>query len=356
MDVGPTRQTEGVRTLLALIVAAAMIAGALVIRQGRNESGGALLGSDDGEAPTLVCITELADVCEALAEEGVDVAVEEAGITADRLAGGEEVAHDGWLTFAPWRDLTSEARERSGSSGFPAGGSTVARSPLVLVGATERVGVLEQQCKGGLSWRCLGVHAGTPWEDLGGEAGWGRVKPGYADPSTNATGLLVLGAAASDFFGRSDFNARDLEGDKFLAWLTQLEDGAGDHGSAANTPLAQQLQFGAGRFDVVGTTEAEAGPKLERSAQRAGDFAIQPSKTVVVADVVLAQLRPGDAAERLRESVEESAGAALAGAGWRVQGEQAVAGVGDTALPAESGLPSAGVLDALRVRWGEVAR
>lgn len=324
-----------------------------MIREGRNE--GSLLGGGMENA-TLICITELREVCNGFAEQGIDVVVEEAGVTAERLASGE-VAQDGWLTLAPWRDLTAQARERAGQPGFmKAGGAPLARSPLVLVGARERVPVLEQRCKGGLSWRCLGQHAGASWADLGGEATWGQVKPGYADPSGNATGLLVLGAAATDFFGRSDFSARDLDGDKFLAWLTRLEEGSDEHGSPSNTPLAQQLQFGAGRFDVVGTTEAEAGPLLARSAQRADAFVIRPSKTAVVAEVVLAQLRPGDAADRLRTMVEESAGVALARAGWRVEGEQPARGVGRGSLPPRSNLPPAGVLDALRVRWEEVAR
>jgi hypothetical protein len=226
-----------------------------------------------------------------------------------------------------------------------------------MVIAKQRAPVLERRCKGAIDWRCIGQHAGTTWEQLGGEPAWGQLRPGYADPAVNATGLLVLGAAAADFLGTSDYSNRDMDSDPFLAWLTRLEQGAGGHGTAGSTPLSQQLQFGPGRFDVVGTTEAEAGPLLARSAQRAQAFILQRPATPAVAGVVLAHLRQTAAADRLREVVEESAGAALAEAGWRVDGQQPAAGVEtEPPLTDEANLPRAGVLDALRTRWREVAR
>jgi hypothetical protein len=183
---------------------------------------------------------------------------------------------------------------------------------------------------------------------------WGPVKPGHTDPSTSATGLLVLGQAASDFLGRADFTTRELDDDAFLNWFSNLERSVPNFGSAGNSPLQQMLQFGRGRFDIVGTTEAEAGPLLHRSAARAQDLQVLPATPLVVAEVVLAPLRPES--EGRVDDVVEAAEVALAAAGWRVEGQPLADGVSDSQLPDGSGTPSPGVLDALRSRWEEITR
>ena len=331
-----------------------MIVAALYVRGDLPRSGGAgPLGQD---APvTLVCVPELKSVCEPLAEDGVTVVIQEAGETADGLAGPGALPGDAWLTLAPWDVIVGEARQRGGLGPLAADPSTVlARSPMVLVTWAERGAVLDRQCKPELTWKCVARVAGKAWDDVGGKTQWGTIKPGYADPSVSATGLLVLGQAAGDFLGSTSFSARDFEDDTFLRLLGDLEAAVPTHGTSSNTPLQQQLQFGPGRFDVVGTTEAEAGPLLE-SSPRAADLQLRYPKKVAVADVVLAPLRDGDGADRLRELLEQSGPAALARSGWRVKGQPAAGGVpAQPALPAETNLPAAGVLDALRARWGEI--
>lgn len=330
-----------------------MIAGALYVRGGTDGGGPGPLAS---RAPAqLVCVSELESVCEVLAQEheGVEVRVEEAGVTADALLDGP-VEGDAWLTLAPWPQLVSEARQRGGGTALPPAGEPLGRSPLVQVIAKERGVALIRDCMN-VSWRCVGHSAGRDWTDLGGEPTWGRFKPGFTSPTSSASGLLVLGQAASEFLRTTDFSARDLDEDSFVAWFGQLGEGVPEHGSPGNTPFEQQLRFGAAKFDLVGTTEAEAAPALDRSA-RGKDFAIRYPKNLVVADVVLAPLTQGEGADRLGSLVEGSGKTALAEAGWRVEGQPAAQGVPDQpALPEESNVPSAGVLDALRTRWEEIA-
>jgi hypothetical protein len=116
------------------------------------------------------------------------------------------------------------------------------------------------------------------------------------------------------------------------------------------------VQLGPASSDVIGTTEAEAGPLLATS-ERAKGLALRYPDSSAVADVVLAPLRDTAGAGRLAEELRESGGAALAEAGWRVAGEPAVAGVAtEPPLASEPNLPSAGVLDALRAQWEEIAR
>jgi hypothetical protein len=154
--------------------------------------------------------------------------------------------------------------------------------------------------------------------------------------------------------GTTDFNTRDLDSDKFFKQFTALEEAVPSHGSTSNLPFEQMLQFGPGRFDVVGTTEAEAAPLLAK-AQRGDDLELRYPQTPFVADVVLAPLRTGSGTDRLQKLVAESGTVALAKSGWRVAGQPAAEGIAnEPALPAKSNLPSAGVLDALRARWGEI--
>ena len=349
-----------VRSVVALVVAVGMVVGALYVRGGMlgDGGGGPLSPLSPDEPLELVCVTELKVACEAMAGDGVVVRTEEAGVTAAALGATAGATDDLWLTLAPWPQMVAETRQREGREPLSAAAPIrLGRSPLVLVAWQDRAAVLAQECRADFSWRCIGRAAGGSWADLedeGGQVSWGPVKPGHADPSQNATGLLVLGQAVSDFLGDAEFSTRDLDGDEFLTWFTDLERAVPDFGRAGSTPLQQMLQFGPARYDVVGTTEAEAGPLLERSAKRAERLIVRPAQPLVVADVVLAPLRP-ESEGRVGEVVER-AGEALAAAGWHVEGQPLAAGVDPAALPDEPGTPSPGVLDALRTRWEEITR
>lgn len=332
-----------------------MIAAALYVRGGASNGVGGIIPDLNPEPAALVCIPELATVCEGIAGDGVEVTIEEAGQTADALAGTDEVEHDAWLTLAPWPQIAAEARGRELGRDLPPSGERLARSPVVMVVSAERARVLDAECGAPLSWRCLGRVAGLAWSSVGGEETWGQVKPGFTDPSLSATGLLVVGQAAGDFL-QKELSVRAMQTDAFLAWSSQLERGVPSHGTSANSPLQQRVQIGVASFDVVGTTEAEAGPLLASTA-RAKGLELRYPETVVVAEVVLAPLRDNSGADRLRDLLAESGGSALAAAGWRVEGEPPAAGVpAAPQLPDESNLPEAGVLDALRAQWGEIQR
>jgi len=327
-----------------------MVAAAVAIRSG-GAVGEGLRSSD--ETARVVCVTELAAVCDALAERGAQVTVEDAGVTAGRLAGPDDPGHDAWVTFGPWRDIVFDARRRATLPPLPdGGGGVLARSPLVMVVWEDRATVLEQACPRGLRWRCIGGRAGAAWTDLGGPAAWGPFKPAAVDPTTSATGLLVLGQAAGDFFGTTDFSSRDMDDDRFLGWLTALERGGV---ALAGSPLQRMLTQGPAVADVYGTTEAEALPLLQRAA-RGDQLRVVYPEPVAVAEVVAAPLT-ADGAGRAISIIEDTGVTALGQSGWRVDGQGTVDGQGSADapdLPAEPNLPSAGVLDALRLRVEEI--
>jgi hypothetical protein len=357
------------RRLLALIAAVALIAGAFVVRDQRE--GAEVSGEDPRPAPTgepapvgegvvLTCIVELAEVCEALAEElGVPSDTREAGALLDDAASLVTDA-GALLTVDPLPGMI-EARAGSGPGSAIGESHLLARSPLVAAVWDERAEVLLDHC-GALSWRCVGDATGAPgtWAAIGGPAEWGPVKPGHAEPSS-ASGLFTLGQLAHGWFGRPDVSSREIDDVGFFSWFTALEDAVPTFRPSSGTPLLAMVQFGPSTFDVVAVIEAEAVGLLARGAGRAGTLRLRAIEPVVTADVVVTPVGEDDGVEALVDAVTREAPGLLAQAGWRVdgrppEGELAAVAADLPSLPAGNGLPPGGALDALRRTWSEVAR
>jgi hypothetical protein len=346
------------KRLLALFVAAALIGAALVIPgllDGSDGNGG---GGGSDEPLSLLCSEELG-VCDALAQAhpDIDVTVAPAGTSADELATGDlrSLGYDGWLTFGREAEIARDARERAGlprTLGRPT--VPIARSPLVLAVWKDRGDVLASRCAGEPDWRCIGDVAGASWASIGGESAWGTVKPGHADPALDGDGLLVIGQAATDFFGRSDLSRDDYTDDAFLDWFGRLERSIRfDPGSA----FERMLVGGPAIYDVVGTTEAEAAPLLaDASADRRAQLRLLYPSPVASADVVYVPITGAPGAADLGDVLTGDDGrGALAEAGWRVDGEPRAKGIPTKpVLPARPNLPSAGSLQALLETWREV--
>lgn len=346
------------KQLGAIAAAVAMVVAAVVIRAGIDDA-----ANTDGDA-RLVCAAELEEACTELddAVGGLDVTVEPAGDTLKRLIalGDSEVDEpglDGWLVPGPWPQIVDIVRGQAQHRPvFEESPATVARSPLVIVVLKDRGRVLGQgTCAGTVAWPCLGDVGGDDWDDVGGDAAWGRVKVAHADPTTSASGLAVLAQAAGEFFGGTDYSLADLGTDEFRAWLERLEDA----GSPAGSPFGEMLSaYPTAVYDAAGGTEAEAGPLLEDAApDRRGAFTLLYPDPVATADVVLALTtskdRDGDIGDlagggRARE--------ALADSGWRVEGHDLARGLRQKlALPNGTGLPTdPGVFLALQDAWRQV--
>jgi hypothetical protein len=362
---------------LALLAVAALIVAALQIRAAREGPGdGPLAGGDatepsaPGDGPagdpgdvsgalTLGCADVLEPVCAELApilrEDGFDVRV----ATPTAAAGGPPVERGALLTLAPLAALAVPAGAAEAEV------AVLARSPLVAAVWDDRAEVLLEHCGGTLTWRCVGEAAGGEgtWTAIGGPAPWGPVKPGHADPTASEAGALVLGHLAASYFGRADVSRQDLDDVGFFAWFTDLEQAVPSFRPSSGSPLLAMIQFGPASFDVVGVVEAEAVSLLARAADRTGStLRLRPVEPIATADVQVTAVGSDGAVQDVVEAVTERAPALLARAGWRVEGqapEGALAQVGVQqlgALPASTGLPSAGALDALRRTWSEVAR
>ncbi len=342
------------RRLVALAVAVLMVVAAVVIRARIDDSSDPASGaSGSGAGPvSLVCASELEPACTEIlhANGDVRVTIEPAGVTASRLEGADAVTGiDGWLVEAPWPQIVDDTRGRNGLSNlFEPAPPVLARSPLVMAMWNDRLDAIVGSCAdGALTWKCVGDVAGKQWSTIGGETSWGIVKPGFADPLTDGVGALVLGQAAVSFFGTTALSSDQFSDDAFQRWIRQMATAV-----PQNPTFADMLTFGPAAVDVVGTTEAEAGPGLEGSRDKRNITITYPAP-VATADVVLAQVAGASGGERLARIIGGNAGLdALAAAAWRVPNHPTPAGVSpDVELPADSGLPSPGAIDALRQVW-----
>ena len=346
------------KRLVALLVAVILVGAAVGIRalvDGGGDSGG---GGGSDEPLSLLCSSELG-ACEALASSNpdIDVTIAPGGTSADQLATGDlqSLGYDGWLTLGREAEIARDARERAGlprTLGRPT--VPIARSPLVLAVWKDRGDVLTSKCGGALDWRCIGDVAGASWASIGGQSAWGTVKPGHANPAVDGAGLLVIGQAASNFFGRSDLSRDDYTDDAFLDWFGRLERSIRfDPGSA----FERMLVGGPAVYDVVGTTEAEAAPLLAgASADRRAQLRLLYPSPVASADVVYVPITGAPGAEDLGDRLTGDDGrSALGAAGWRVDGEARAKGIPTKpVLPARANLPTAGSLEALLETWREV--
>jgi hypothetical protein len=351
--------TITLKRFIALVVALALVGVAFGVRAVLDGDGRSEQGDGPSDAPpSLLCAGELG-VCDALASSdlGIDVTVAPAGTSAEQLStlDPHDLGYDGWLTFGREAEIVRDSRERAGlprTVGHPS--APIGRSPLVLAVWKDRAAVLATECGASLDWRCIGDVAGASWSSIGGQAAWGTVKPGHADPAVDGSGLLVIGQAASQFFGRSDLSRDDYEDDAFLEWFGRLERSIRfDPGS----PFERMLVGGPAIYDVVGTTEAEAGPLLAgASADRQAELRLLYPAPVASADAVYVPITGAPGADELGDVLTGDDGrAALARAGWRVDGEPRATGVRRTpVLPTRVNLPTAGSLEALLETWREV--
>ena len=351
------------RRVGAAIVAVLLVVVAVLIRNNviEGDSGGGAGGV------RLLCAAELEAACTDLADHSdVTVTVEPAGTTAQALIGlpdDQRPDFDAWLAPGPWAQMV-DVQRRGRRPLFAKPSDPIARSPLVLVARADRAPVLAATptCNGKVDWKCIGAVAGQPWTNLpGGQAAWGTVKPGPGDPAISATALLVASQATSQFLDKTDYARDDLDSDPYLDWVSGIERAVPKLPPTAATPFTEMVQqLPTATYDVVGTTEAEAGPGIaDAASDRRRALTLLYPEPVVTADVVLAAVAAGpkeDAASGLAGNGDLAA--ALARHGWRVPGQPAARGVRDTpALPRTSGLPpDPGALVALQETWSGVPK
>lgn len=310
------------RRIVAAIAAIALVVGAILVRSSIDDD--AASGSDGttvdqpGDGPVIACLTELADYCTQLT--GVDVRVESWRSTVDSLT--TATAPDAWVTFTPLNTL----------SGWTEPPTALAGSDLIVVTLADRAAALTDGCAGAELWVCVGTNAGAPWTAVGGQPSWGSIRPGIADPTSSAEGLLSLAGASGAFFATSSFSSREIEArDDYIEWVDRLVSAVPSE--ATGDPLTLLLQRPSAVNVVATTAQHFATVAGSRSAQ----FTATYPGPMAHAEVVLA-VADGTS---LGGSVAEQLTAALSDAGWSAAGDGA------------SALPSGATLVRLAEVWEE---
>ncbi len=297
--------------MLAVLGAVALVVIAVVVR-GMIDGDGVGGVSGDGGPVTVACIVELRDPCRALAasDADVDVVVEAAGTTLDKLTAGA-TGYDGWVTLDPWPSVAGEDRPAQ-ALGEPT--EPIASTELVIVSPDTA-----EPCAGDVTWRCLG--------DAGANVG--------LPDRTGALGLLLVANAASDYFDKvDDLATNDFNEDpQFDGWLDRLT------ADTTSDPLGDLLLAFPPTlvFDAVGTSRAQVAADVgSRVVDRLVVVAPDPAGR---AHVVIAPVRGADGAEAVTELADDAGFLdALTDAGW----ERGATG--------STNLPRAGVLYVLLTR------
>lgn len=181
------------KQLAALVVAVALVFGAIAARRAF---------ADDHDAPAtptkrhrIVCDSAVASACEKL--DDVDVTVERAGVTADRLGAGKPLGADAWVVAAPWVEIAKFGSARPRVQATRPLAHT--RVSVVVRGATEAAA-----CR---DWACLAAPG---------------IKIAHDNVDTTS-GLAGIGALTGGHLGTMDFATYQMDDPNFDQWLDGVE-------------------------------------------------------------------------------------------------------------------------------------
>lgn len=267
----------------------------------------------------VVCIAELADVCQA---SGSIYTVESISTTLATLA-SEPNPDIVWITTSPLPEMADAARARATQPPLPIDQRKVLGSTSVVIAApTARVAVLKAACPD-LSWKCIGERTNRPWKEIGGEEGWNDVTFRHRDPLASAGGLSVFGAALAGRTVRTDIGTGDLAASDVRSWTNQLENA---NKQPTSDPLTS-IVVGT-RYDVVGALATEV-----TSVQRVATLEPTPVARVGAAVMVTSGKLPTELVSDLLVALGKN--------GWNP-------------AVAPSGLPDAVGMEAVQQLWKQV--
>jgi hypothetical protein len=288
-----------IQRVLAAVAAAAMVVGALVVRDRMDNR-----APDEPASTRTVCTVELAAACDD---------VDDVGAVADKLialTSRREAPMTEWATAGPWPQIVDEARKASSRFALFTSRKVVASTELVAV-----VRTMPAACAGKpVTWLCLG--------DAAGQTAAGT-RPAVSAPSrSTSTRLLLRAALIAGKLGRTDYASNDLDLDPDATnWIAAAERGI-EAGRGRGAPTLADFNLVPGA-DVFVTTAADA-----KAAGR-GLQVVKPTPLVRV-DAVVGRIADGG-------TDPQTIGERLRAQGWV-----------PPSATGDDGLPSPGVLLALR--------
>ena len=344
--------SSGGKRALAVVAVVAMIGVAVVVR-GASAGGG---GGPESGKPRLLCASELGAACDALASrDDIEVDIVPGMTSVDSLskvADTKAAGYDGWLAPSMLPKIVEDNRTASSVDPLFGRSSTpIGRSPLVLLMWDERYQKMKAHCpEQKVDWKCLGSAAPLQWSSIGGDPAWGSVDLAHPNAATDAAGLAVLGQEVSSYFTRSNLHSNDFDDDDtgFIDWFTALEDNVARSGDGS---VDSMLRDGLAGVDALGTVEAGACQALRANTRGKVDVVLP--KPVASVDVVYTPLEGRTRGGELGDIVRDAGGPALAGSGWRVQGQKTAGRqcAGGNLDPSDN-LPDPGTLADLLTRSG----
>ena len=304
------------RRLLAIVVAVGLIGGAYAYRT----RGDGPADEQGLQRQTLICATELADVCSDLGDtiSGLTIRVEPAWVTFDRLLDPGRGEVDLWLTAGPWPQMLNERLERTQQRPLFEDPFAVASAPLSVVIYNDDLGRLP--CPSQPTWDCIGTAAAA-----------GDIRLGAPDPDREGAGMLVIAAATGAHVGDPEFASNDLTGEH-EARVTALGRRVDEH---AATDLATMLSAPA-LLDAYADVLPPSNAIVSTAAARDRVTIAVPTP---VATAVVFFAGVGDEGNRAADVFQGLVANALEEFGWNAQPPPDAEG---------DGLPSPGVLEALR--------
>lgn len=330
-----------VSRVLALVVAVGLVLGALAVRN-RGDDGTEVVSGGGGEL-TVSCPTEWRALCSDTLP-GTDVRTAGADAIAAALTSGEGTA----VLPSAWADVIDDARTRAGRDPLVRS-DVLATTPLVVVAFADRAAVLAGACGvevSAVDWTCIGEHAGSRWEDLGGDVRWGTVVPGHLAP-TSATGLVATAGVIGARTG-IPYSLNDLRDVGFTSWFGRVERAVASFRPPGGSHLSAMVTRGPSAANIAMVTEAELATRgLDTAFGRLVVAVPQPLHEVAI---VAVGTDPG-----LVEDVTDAVSIeALADSGWRTSAA-VPAGSPLSDLPPVTPTPSGGVLTAVLDVWDDLA-
>jgi hypothetical protein len=219
--------------------------------------------------------------------------------------------------------MVDSSRTQSSGHLFARGGEPLARSPFVL--AVWKNARSKLNCPDPVNLGCLGDAVITRGFRLGVSA------------DDQAEGVLADAALGAGHIKNDNFASNDLNETDLADWVTAVDVNSDRVGrNPGGRSFTELLTFGPAAADGFLSTEADIGPQYAGAPQRSRLDLVHVVPVANV-DVILA-VRPDDRGNRLDDIVRgERLRELLRTSGWQLTG-----------LTGSDGLPSAGVLQALR--------
>ena len=164
-------------------------------------------------------------MCDALAasHDELDITVEDAGATLDRLAALDDAEPVPlWITLDPFPTMVDALRQ-SDPIGFES--QALGSSQLAIAfRAGEKATAIATFCESDTTplWRCLGEQAGADWSTFGTSSISGTLRPSLGDVTNSALGLTSFASTVASYFGAVDVDRAQFDDTSFISWLRRL--------------------------------------------------------------------------------------------------------------------------------------